>query len=341
MRTIILILLTACLFCRAYSQSEIQGRFRIGPTIQRDGVLLEDDACIFSMSDGNLRGRWVLELDTKSGTCNIKEQDAHFGSFSFSVRELQLQKYYYDTNSLKQYVFENDSSVYFKGSVVFQDAIGDIIDCFPIRLNLLPAMPKLKNVTLECEGFDWEMYQLINPIVNFYFTSSRERKYIIKCCEDGFNSATSFSYPNEKVNINAGVRNMFFDDLITSWEDYYILSVQNDYGSVTSRDTIRLYDYINNSDLLNDYEKWKDMVTSINLTSEDTIDIYYNQVDRTLCIKGLCGFKNVRIFANDGLLSMHHIGDEEKVSLSELNRGIYIVCIEANKRFVCRKIIIN
>ena len=343
MRLIILILIVVCSFNNTYSQSKIYGRFRTGATIQRDGVLFEEDVCTFSLSDGSLCGRWVLQLDSKAGGYNIKEQDGHYGSFSFSIKELNIQDLKSDIEyGLKHYVFENDSSVYFKGNIVSQDIAGNVIDCFPIRLNLLPSMPVLKNATLECDGFDWIWYQFTNPILNFYFTSSREKKYIIKWGEEGNPYiSTSYYYPNEKVEIDAGVKNMFFDDMIIGWDDYYILKAENDYGFVTSRDTIRMYKCVNDPELLKEYEKWVELVTSINVQSEDVINVYYDTMEQTLCFKGLLGLKEIMILKLDGTIVKQLQTDTQSIHIPEFKKGIYIVHVTVNKRVIARKFLIN
>lgn len=343
MRSIFLILIVVCSFSNTYSQSKIQGRFRTGATIQRDGILLEEDVCTFSLSDGSLCGRWVLQLDSKAGAYNIKEQDGYYGSFSFSIKELNIQDLKSDIEyGLKHYVFENDSSVYFKGNIISQDIAGNVIDCFPIRLNLLPSMPVLKNATLECDGFDWELYQFNNPILNIYFTSSRERKCIIKWGEKGYPYiSTSFYYPYEKVGINADVKKMFFDDTIFGWDDYYILKAENDYGFVTSQDTIWMYKCVNDPELLKEYEKWLELITSIDVQSEDVIDVYYDTIERTLCFKGLLGLKEIMILKLDGTIIKQLHTDTQSVYIPEFKKGIYIVHVTANKRAITRKFLIN
>ncbi|WP_221659013.1 T9SS type A sorting domain-containing protein [Bacteroides salyersiae] len=343
MRLIILILFVACPFCNTYSQLEIQGKFRTGDAIQRDGVLLEEDVCIFSLGDGSTRGRWVFQLEGKTEAYELKEQDGYYGTFSFSIKELDIQDLaYYIKGDLKRYVFENDSSVYFKGNIAFQDIAGGMIDCFPIRLNLLPSRPILKNATLECDGFDWDQYQLTNPILNFCFTSSREKKYLINCGEEGRPYiATKFYYPFEKVEVNAGVKTMFFDDMIIGWDDYYILESVNDYGSVVSLDTIRMHKCVDDPELLKEYEKWLELETSVKIQSEDMDAVYYIQSEQALYLQGLLGQKDIKILNFDGAIIRHLQTCDQRIYLPNLKKGIYIVCVTVNKDVITRKFLVN
>lgn len=341
MKLIVLILFVVCFFNIAYSQSKIQGKLETGVTIQRNGVLLEEDACVFSLSDGSMRGKWILQLDGKMKVYEVKELDGYYGIFPFSIKDLNIQTFEMKYG-LKQYVLENDSSVYYKGNIVFQDIAGNVIDCFPIRLNVLPAMPVLKNATLECNGFDWESYLFTNPILNFYFTSSREERYVIRCGEEGCRScATLLPYPSERVQNNAGVKVMLFDFAIVGWDDYFVLQVSNDYGSVVSQDTIRMYECVDDPELLKEYEKWLELETSIKTQSKDIVDVCYNQVEQTLYFRGLLGQKDIRILKIDGTLVMHVVTVEEKMVIPAFNGGIYIVYIVTNERIVNRKILIN
>lgn len=343
MRLIILILFIVSPFCETYSQLEIQGKFRTGGTIQRDGVLLEEDACVFSFGDGSTPGSWVFQLDGKTEAYKVKGQDGHYGSFSFSIKELNIQDI---ANSieygLKRYVFENDSSVYFKGNIVYQDIVGCIVDCFPIRLNLLPSRPILKNATLKCDGFDWNQHQFIKPVLSFCFTSSREKDYYIRHAEEFHPTyITIFKYPFEKVEINAGIKNMFLDDRIIGWDDYYILESGNDYGSVASLDTIRMYKCIDDPELLKDYEKWLELETSVRVQSKDSNTIYYNQSEQALYIQGVLGQKTIKILNFDGVVIKCLRTVDQRIYLPEFGKGVYIVCVTANKNVIIRKILIN
>ncbi len=343
MRLILLILFIACPFCNICPQLEIQGRLKAGGAIQRDGVLLEEDVCVFSFGGGDTYGSWGVHLDGKTETYIVKKQDYHYGSFSFSLKELNIQHLTNNIKSgLKRYVFENDSSVYFRGNIIFQNITSRIVACFPIRLNLLPSRPILKNVTLECDGFDWDQYLLTNPILNFYFTSSREKKYLIKCGEEGRSYiAVKFYYPFEKVEINAGIKNMFFDNMIIGWDDYYVLEHHNDYGSVASLDTIRMHKWVNDPELLKEYEKWLELETSVKVQSKDTDGVYYVHSKQTLYIQGVLGQKDIKILNIDGTIIRHLQTFDQRIYLPNLKRGIYIACVTANKAVITRKFLVN
>lgn len=342
MRVKIIILFIAYAVCDAYSQSKIQAAFQNGTTIEKDGVMLEEDICTFAMDNIDENGIWVFQMDTKKGIYEIKKQSGAVKPFVISIKELNIQELKYD---LKHYTFENDSSVYFKGNIIFQDVEGNVVDCFPVRLNLLPAIPKVKNVTLEYDGYDWEGYQFINPIMRFHFTSSRERQYTIKYADNPlFSGILLLGYPFKKVTNNEGIKIMSFDnatlgwDFIVGWDDYFIMKADNDYGSVESTDTILVNRYINDPELWEEYEKW---ITSINVPNKDAINIHYNQAESTLYIEGLSGKKEIRILRIDGILIKHLITDEEKMYIPGLREGIYIVCITANSSVINQKIFIN
>lgn len=344
MRLILLILFIACPFCNICSQPEIQGKLKAGGTIQRDGVLLEEDVCVFSFGDGVTYGSWVFHLDGKTETYIVKRQDGHCGSFSFSPKELNIQHLTNNIKSgLKRYVFENDSSVYFRGNIIFQDIASCIVACFPIRLNLLPSRPILKNATLKCDEFDWEQHQFINSVLNFCFTSSRENKdYYIRHAEEFHPTyITIFKYPFEKVEINMGIKNMLLDDEIIGWDDYYIVESGNDYGFVASLDTIRMYKCVNDPELLKEYEKWLELETSVKMQSKDTDGVYYVHSKQALYIQGVLGQKDIKILNIDGTIIQHLQTFDQRIYLPNLKRGIYIACVTANKAVIIRKFLVN
>lgn len=336
MKVNIIILLIVWTFCDAYSQPEIKAVYENGLVIQREGVVLEEDICIFSI-DGGVGSEcvWSFQLDTKNGVYEIKEQSGITGPFSFAIKGLNIQ----ELKNLKRYVFDNDSSVYFKGNVVLKNIGGDVIDCFPIRLNLLPALPEIKDVTLECGGFDWDLYQFIRPVMTFYFITSRETFYTIKYADNpNFSGMSLLGYPFEKVKDDAGVKVMCFENPPLCWDDYFILRAENHYGYTQAIDTILINNYVDDPDLLDEYNKW---ITSINVLNKENIAIYYNSVEESLCIERMSGQKDIKILRVDGTLIKHLVTSEEKICIPELRKGIYVVYIIVNDRILNQKILIN
>ena len=134
---------------------------------------------------------------------------------------------------------------------------------------------------------------------------------------------------------------MLLDDMIIGWDDYYILQAVNDYGSVASLDTIRMYKCVDDPELLKEYEKWVELVTSIEVQSKEVDNIYYNQIEQTLYLQGLLGQKEIRILNLDGTIMRHLQTDNQRIDIPELKKGIYIVCVTMDKSVITRKILIN
>ena len=134
---------------------------------------------------------------------------------------------------------------------------------------------------------------------------------------------------------------MFFDDMIIGWDDYYILEHCNDYGSVASLDTIRMYKCVDDPELLKEYEKWLELETSVKVQSKDTDAIYYVQSEQALHFQGLLGQKDIKILNFDGTIIRHLQTCDQRIYLPNLKKGIYIVCVTVNKDVITRKILVN
>lgn len=331
------IVILICAICNLYAQSKIQATFQNGETLQRGGSLLEEDVCCFLLNSADMDGGiWIFQLNTKNGNADeLLVQNGVAKNLSFSIKELDIDK---RSNDFERYIFENDSSVYFKGKVIFKDLSNNIVDSFPVLLNLLPSTPKVRKVEFKYDRFDWNSWMFVTPILSAYIVCSREEQYYVHIDEGlGFFGGV-LSYPLSDV-INCDGMKVMTLEWITCWDNRYLISAYNNYGRVASIDTIVINNsIIDDPNSLKDYEKW---VTGVDVHIEDAVDIYYDRVGKDLYIKGLLGQKEVKIARVDGALVKHLLTDEGRVCIPELKEGIYIVCIQSNGRFFSRKLLIN
>lgn len=299
-----------------------------------------DSVTFFSQSDaGETSLKWSLHITQKDGErIPVRETQAGTACFSFRVSPniFPLRAYYYT-----QMEFEGDSSVYLRGTVcLYRDNI--LVDSTYILFNVLPSRPIVKDAHIN-GTFDYKL-QGYEPLATFtlQFTADRmERCSWVKVVADSVNT---FVFPERYSCIfdRVPIRNTDYHLYemkyqYADWGEFYFIMSENRYGAVLGRDTIYTTNYIDDTDILDFLDHLYMTADVMNIsTSAPKITISNNIV----YIADYTGtdIKTDVYLPNGQLVYKNH--SDNKVHLSILPKGVYIIKIKLRDKTYTKKITI-
>lgn len=305
----------------------IQGSFQDGKPLPPNGVLLLNDTCIFKVmgTEGNEGYKWSFRLEKKDGSSYELKKTDDSPAFIISA-DSALYRNFYLYRDLKQTIVANDSSVYFTGKIFCQSAENQT-DSFPVRLNLLPSMPRILEVKLIYNGYDTIIHDFKDAALCLTYSAARatqmyleyttylpDNKYFFEFIEDG-----------GKLNPWESIHNFCTPGFY--YEEYYTLFVRNNCGQSVSQDTILTTDYINDPEILKDLQEyWHTNSIKMNKIAENELQIYYDPISENMYLKGdLSSIRELKIFDTNGKCRKIINKAEPVINLSSIEKGIYII----------------
>ncbi len=322
----------------------IEASFHNGTPFLRNDVLLINDTCIFKLEGNNSSQQkytWSLNIDKKDGNLyEVKREDNGLPYFTIIIDPATYQNRLRN-EEFKQTICKNDSSVYYTGNITCS-INGNLVDEFPIRINLLPSIPKISEVKLIYHGYDMDRHLFLGDTLSLSFYGTRaDQLYILftayvpddKYFFDFTAYGGSLNYEENKHNIL--IPGFYF-------EEYYTIFTRNPYGDVNSKDTILTTDYIYDPIILKDLnDYWYPTSIDNNKTEIDHRYFYYDSQSECLHInKDVSNIKNIKIFDLNG--KCHKDIDEitNKINISDISDGPYIVvCSTDTKQILIIKIL--
>lgn len=248
-----------------------------------------------------------------------------------------------------RYTLPNDSSVYYKGVIYAINANGKIEDSIQVSFNVLPSIPKVKDIHLSYT-YNWEYDCFDNSgILEFTASSSRTSNYSIGVIFSLTSHAGEFFYtfPDDpfveefigeesssltRVPICFEVSKMRLKDC--EWGQYYLFFASNKYGGVTCKDTIFTTDYITDKIILNRINELRKEETSIH-----QIELEERMIYNENCLRILGQAANISIFSVNGCLVKKY-SNVSSIDISAYPKGVYIIkAIFNNKITITKKII--
>ncbi len=154
-------------------------------------------------------------------------------------------------------VVENSHS-YHKGMVVFSNEA--VRDTAYLRLDLAPLRPILRNVNIDYDYFDYELWDFVNPQITFDVECERasfgDRQVTFNLWRSEYSPQKFGEYffgicePLLSPDVIKLSENVYRFSTIFTWEQKIYLLGHNSYGFSAPSDTVFTNDYITDPDIL-------------------------------------------------------------------------------------------
>lgn len=324
MKQLLSFILIFSLWVPSYGE-DIQATFQNGKIFQRNDVLLLNDTCHFHTAINNEKYTWSLLIDKNGSEPYLYQKEKNKSEFTLII-DSTFYKNKALCSQLKRITFENDSSVYYKGTVnCYKNE--KLIDQFPLRINLLPAIPRITDIQLKYNSYNFDTHCFINGSATITFSIARTNHLILLQGDEiraGGELAGCLLIP---LNLNTQQKEYSYNIPIVFGDDIYIAHESiNDNGSVetTKGNYVFAKDYITDPDILTDINN---AYTSLEKSdTENKISIYYSITNQQLHLQGdIDLISSFNIYNANGINVKHLSNVTNIIDLYDLPRGCYIV----------------
>lgn len=337
-----------------------------GRVVGPDYMFLDGDDCTLTVDDPAAEVDWSFVLDTRGWTKEV-EWENYYNPFSqlaksSSRSELRLlgdvfKLYAY--RYVNGYPFEDDPSRYYNKGVVYISRDGERLDSLELMFDLLPPVPEVISGRVTGDfSYDWFdytdavfTYTIKCPRATWLFQHVDWAYWWEPIPKPGeFGRITEHGYKldgSSKYAVPTGdpsEQTWTVVDIGVSCDDLYVMNSCGKYGDCISAysysqprnldydgDTIRLYDYITDPEILAALDRFRDQETGVSEVTEDPAGklrlrngaiVYTGDSSQvgTIAVTDLSG-RTVK--AVDGAPS---------VDVSSLKRGIYIAVLTTRQR---------
>ena len=329
------IILAFILTIRISYAGNINAYLKNGSSLNEGDVLLLNDTCIFKLNHPKTgaRYRWTFMIDKQDGdNYELEKQLDGESSFELCI-DSAFYKNFYLGRELKRTILENDSSVYYTGNVYcYLD--NDLQGKFPLRINILPSIPKFKDVKLVYHDFDFEYLSFKRDTLFLTINTSGANELHVYIGEPSHYGYYFYLILPFDLNINQKEHSLclpYFE-----FEQCYMFVAINDNGSVISNDSLFIIDYIDDPEILEAIR-----ATDVKSIQDESIDIYHTPQSDILQIRGeLSSILECKIYDTNGKIVKSTIPLADTIDISDLPSGIYItICTMKSNKFVIKKIL--
>ena len=315
----------------------INAHLKNGKPVNEGGVLLLNDTCIFKYNtpQSETEYNWIFKIDKADGSSyEIKKQITGQSTFTFCI-DSALYKNSALGKEFKRTVLDNDSSVYYTGQV-YCYLKNDLRGIFPLKINLLPSIPKFSSVKLIYDNFNEEHLSFENDTVRFTINISKTDRLLLKGGDHMRGNDYFFGVIRQYL-LDRNCKNYIIDIPYFYFEDFFVLEATNSNGTVAPDDIAFIIDYIDDPEILEAIRR----ATDIKSTQNDSIDIHHTPQSDILQIRGeLSSILECKIYDTNGKIVKSTIPSSNTIDISDLPSGIYItICTMKSNKFVIKKIL--
>lgn len=330
MRNLITLILVLLLYSCSIFAGNIDASLTSGKKLNEGDVLSLSDTCIFKFNNPQqgINYNWMVRIDQKNGgSYEFKKQINNGATFTFCI-DSALYKNATLGENFKRTILENDSCVYYTAQV-YCYIENDIQGVFPLKINLLPSLPRFANVELIYDGFDDKNLIFKNDTIRFTINTSEANQLFLKRADhkrgDKYFFDLLYHYPLDITSKKNNISIPEFD-----FEECYTLEVSNDNGSVCSLDTVFVIDYIKDPHILEVIQEW--FVATDRCFINNDIGMYYDRTTSILHIENnLLLLLECKIYDMNGIMIKSYNGNSNTIPLSELSEGIYFATLYSTK----------
>lgn len=129
-------------------------------------IVLDDNEYTFSLSNGE-EAKWLLTGDFYPAALDKLSKRYTGKSFTVAINEKNLS-----WGQAIRYEFDGDSSIYYRCNVTAETKSGKR-DSLQLLLNLMPSKPKLFDIKLQYDSFDFASRDFVNPVITWKMTIAR------------------------------------------------------------------------------------------------------------------------------------------------------------------------
>lgn len=274
---------------------------------------------------------WSLYISTDEGDHKVLETSERVSTWSLKINDIP----FLSIPNKTKFLIENDSSLYWKGFVSISNAPNEsLLDCYPVTFNLLPSSPKISEIELIYESYDWENDCFNNSKLCFEVNAKRLDLCLV------YNTETIlpgdlfyFSYGQECTEKTDEGVHVEIDD--AQWNQYIKIFARNKFGSVAYGDTLCTTDYIKDEMILQRIKQMETSILPININSD--IELSWN--GKNLELNQISNIRNIILYDGAGKINKTFI-PRSRIDLSTIPTGIYLIaCYMKNSKVITKKII--
>lgn len=311
----------------SYGQNIIKMTCTDGREFPPNTALLKNDTCVFPL-DGDAIADWCLYVETMYGNKKCSERN--------NSKSIQACTGVCNVNwrDAVRYVFDGDSSTYYKARVVCKD--GERKDSIDFFFNLVPSKPKIIKAEFSYDYFDFDLFSFFGTKYDVVVQSERVKEVYVYYTEfypsdyDNLEFQYIYGFPDmERINENTYA----LSSDLWSWQQKIRFFANNEYGGSQYSDTLFTNDFVKDQELIDKInETLKIENVSENNEPED-VGVYISH-DR-LFVKS-SDVRQVRLCNVSGQLVLSE-NKSNNIDLSLLSKGIYIITVITNNNKITTK----